>query len=242
MANPRDALLYIRRLGAQEDLGALGPHDRPEGEQGAAVSIEALVNEHLSNNKLDLLPQLELGDAVRAFVDKDDNNSIKEYAGMPDSATLLSSLLRFIQRYLSVLRDSFSDTRILSDADIATLELKIRALAGKISREASKSARHGAEPLGLSASLSGGSPRKNASGESPAANVTGAYSRDSDNGRLGGEARVLGSSHVGRHPGPGNRWAPPSALRFSDRPPVDTGEDEVTFSTFRSSMANLGEQ
>lgn len=42
------------------------------------MSIENLVKEYLSQDNLEIIPEMELEDAVKSYVNKDENNSIKE--------------------------------------------------------------------------------------------------------------------------------------------------------------------
>ena len=81
VANPRDILLFYRkRTGAtrtrSESLQIPGAAAFPD--QLDLVKMEDLVREYLSSQKLDVLPENELENAVHNFVEKDEKDAIKE--------------------------------------------------------------------------------------------------------------------------------------------------------------------
>lgn len=83
VANPKDVLLYSRRSAVPDNCrtvseGEMGAGGIFENEQNDNVSIETMISEGLSKSGLTALPESGLSEAVRAFVNKDDNNSIKE--------------------------------------------------------------------------------------------------------------------------------------------------------------------
>ncbi|KAI9008381.1 Metallo-dependent phosphatase-like protein [Gaertneriomyces semiglobifer] len=84
VANPKDILQFYRRRAPPQsagkrkgitriDVGAFLP-DKLEN-----FRVEDLVSEYLNLQNLEILPENELGDAVRTFVEKDDKDAIKEY-------------------------------------------------------------------------------------------------------------------------------------------------------------------
>lgn len=62
--------------------------------------VEDLVTEYLNAQNLDILPENELGDAVRMFVEKDDKDAIKEYVSL--------HFVPLVSRYSDILSTSIA--------------------------------------------------------------------------------------------------------------------------------------
>lgn len=84
VANPNDILqLYRKRQPTQRHSKTTGKAIQPGiPEPLDTVQLESLVSEFLKQKDLDLLPETELNDAVKVFVEKDDKDAIKEYASI----------------------------------------------------------------------------------------------------------------------------------------------------------------
>lgn len=85
VANPKDILLFYRKR-TPAQIGANGQRVRraemakPEiPDKLSSLQVETLVNEYLSAQNLIALPETELGDAVRTFVEKDEKDAIKDF-------------------------------------------------------------------------------------------------------------------------------------------------------------------
>ncbi|KNE66003.1 DNA repair protein (mre11) [Allomyces macrogynus ATCC 38327] len=89
VANPKDVVLFYRKRRAhvpKEAKAAAAPRAATAEELRVTlpdkldqVRMEDLVNDLLDRQKLEVLPERELGDAVRMFVEKHDNEAIKEF-------------------------------------------------------------------------------------------------------------------------------------------------------------------
>ncbi|OZJ02139.1 hypothetical protein BZG36_04801 [Bifiguratus adelaidae] len=66
-----------------------------------AIQIDDIVDEYLAMDNLGILPENELGDAVKLYVDKDDRDAIKE----------------FLDSYLTKARTSLQNKQLTTDAD-----------------------------------------------------------------------------------------------------------------------------
>ncbi|KNE57270.1 DNA repair protein (mre11) [Allomyces macrogynus ATCC 38327] len=89
VANPKDVVLFYRKRRAhvpKDAKAAAAPRAATAEELRVTlpdkldqVRMEDLVNDLLDRQKLEVLPERELGDAVRMFVEKHDNEAIKEF-------------------------------------------------------------------------------------------------------------------------------------------------------------------
>lgn len=83
VANPKDILLFHRKKTTiatdKRNKNSMDPValDIAIPERLDMLKVEDLVQEFLNVQNLDILPENELGDAVRMFVDKDDKDAIK---------------------------------------------------------------------------------------------------------------------------------------------------------------------
>jgi double-strand break repair protein MRE11 len=128
VANPKDIVLFYRRRKAHVPSKETGTSKLPivEGLQPSLpdkldhARIEDLVNECLELQKLDLFPENELGDSVRVFVEKQDNDAIKEY---PNSILIFS--IRTANNLILILRltyDTFFSIRFVAGSLLQTRE------------------------------------------------------------------------------------------------------------------------
>ncbi|KAJ3367557.1 meiotic recombination [Allomyces arbusculus] len=89
VANPKDVVLFYRKRRAhvpKDAKAAAAPRAATTEELRVTlpdkldqVRMEDLVNDLLDRQKLEVLPERELGDAVRMFVEKHDSEAIKEF-------------------------------------------------------------------------------------------------------------------------------------------------------------------
>ncbi|KAI9100674.1 putative nuclease Mre11 [Phlyctochytrium arcticum] len=83
VANPKDILQFYRRRSAtvakERTKADLINIEAFVPEKLEDFRVEDLVTEYLNAQNLDLLPENELGNAVRMFVEKDDRDAIKEF-------------------------------------------------------------------------------------------------------------------------------------------------------------------
>lgn len=78
IANPKDCLFYMRKKAVRkEKVDVVLPEVYPETND--AITVEALVNEFLSAQTLKALPENELAEALRQFVEKDEKDAIPEF-------------------------------------------------------------------------------------------------------------------------------------------------------------------
>lgn len=90
VANAREILQFYRKKTTHDPTrerrkaGTAEPIQLPD--LPAAIDdkrVEDLVGEYLAAQQLDILPENELGDAVKVFVEKDDKDAIKELVSWP---------------------------------------------------------------------------------------------------------------------------------------------------------------
>ncbi|RKP19244.1 DNA repair exonuclease, partial [Rozella allomycis CSF55] len=78
-ANPRDLLVFFRKRQKGQSKKIVQDIQVEIPEQNEELKIEDLISDFLAVESLEMLPQNELGDAVRTFVDKEEKDSIHNY-------------------------------------------------------------------------------------------------------------------------------------------------------------------
>lgn len=85
VANPRDVLVFHRsrrftsrkkNANTEEPILSIDDPDIPVSEKLQKVRVGTLVKEYLSNQEMQLLGDLGMGDAIQVFVEKDDPHAI----------------------------------------------------------------------------------------------------------------------------------------------------------------------
>lgn len=110
MANPRDVLLYTRKASPSDiNLKIVSDETDVPSHNDAVPSIEDLIKERLKMDALEVIPESEFGEAVKSYVDKEDNHSIND----------------FLQTYLSKIKAELNDFVIDTDLNINYVDSKI---------------------------------------------------------------------------------------------------------------------
>ncbi|KAI8818933.1 DNA repair protein rad32 [Fimicolochytrium jonesii] len=141
VANPKDILHFYRKRaqtgGAGKKKEAINM-DAFLPERLENFRVEDLVAEYLTAQNLDILPENELGDAVRMFVEKDDKDAIKDF--------VRESLVR-TQTYLKGTSNTEDDDKIKDEIE--------REKKARFDQFAAESAERRNKPEMLSATRSG---------------------------------------------------------------------------------------
>ncbi|KAI8601288.1 Mre11 DNA-binding presumed domain-containing protein [Dissophora ornata] len=130
VANPRDIVQFYRRktVGVKssklETKAEIDSVDAPETLD--TMRVENLVQKYLSAQNLSILPEIELADAVRIYVEKDEKDAVKDF--------VLTSLDR-MQKVMRTKQNIELEEALLKEASLRPLRIYSRHGAASINRE-----------------------------------------------------------------------------------------------------------